>query len=100
LLQRGVRLPDRHGLGDGYWLIDVSPISARMMRDILGLLMRASAHVSSGHVKLGVPALARSRELPLMGVLQAKPGEDIAADPLRARCCWRRQAWTRNRRGA
>jgi hypothetical protein len=67
----------------GNRVITTNAISPRMMRDVVGLLMRGSVHVGSGHVKLGAPALARSRELPVMGVLSVKPGEAVDSDPLR-----------------
>jgi hypothetical protein len=36
-----------------------------------------------GEVKLGAAALEKAAGQPLLGALTLKPGEDIAADPLR-----------------
>ena len=52
-----------------------------------GLLIRAAQHVGDGAVRLGEPALARSRSAPLAGALDFKAGE-VADDPLRLAVLW------------
>jgi hypothetical protein len=64
-------------------VITTNAISPGMVRDKVGLLLRASQRVGRGHVKLGEAALVKSKELPIMGVLSVKPGEAVDADPLR-----------------
>jgi hypothetical protein len=64
-------------------VIVTNSISRRMMRDPVGLFLGAGARVGRGHVELGALAVDKARELPVLGLFAAKPGEDVTADPLR-----------------
>ena len=63
--------------------IDVLPIDPALLADPAGLVLRASAHISMGRLKLGAEALVRSEGKPLLGTLAIRPGEAVTDDALR-----------------
>jgi hypothetical protein len=51
--------------------------------DLTGTMLTATAAVGEGRVKLAAVAVEKAAGTPLLGALAIKPGEDIAANPLR-----------------
>lgn len=64
-------------------VIAVDPIDATMLADPVKLTFAASAHASSGKLRIVGEAARRSQALPPLGSLTIRPGETIEGDPLR-----------------
>ncbi len=67
-------------------VLDVQPISAKLIAGPEAMLLNASTHIACGDVKLGPVAMAQSREMPIFGALALKAGETVIADTLRVAC--------------
>jgi hypothetical protein len=63
--------------------IDVPTIDPQALADPAGMILRASAHVNAGRVKLSATAQHRSTQTPLLGALAVAPGEAVLNNPLR-----------------
>jgi hypothetical protein len=61
----------------------VPTIDPQALADPAGMILRASAHVHAGRVRLSATAQQRSTQTPLLGALAVAPGEAVLNNPLR-----------------